>query len=80
MKIFIVDRQQFIMWTQGVLLKREGDEVIAVDEIACGKAQEYLDSGGKIFLTVDGEVVTAVEKTKAGYVEKKVKGVEIAHG
>lgn len=49
----VVDREQFIAWSEGVLLDITPDHHLVVDEQACIKADEALQRGETIFTVVD---------------------------
>lgn len=68
--MFVVDRESFIAWTQGILLERNArGQVVVGDNIANEQAMEILESGGKVYLSVNNEVISYIFLTKDGYRE-----------
>jgi len=59
--MFIVDRAQFIAWTQGILFGNHVGSVFAVNEVNCQEAENRLKNGEKIGLTVKGELKTTMQ-------------------
>lgn len=53
-----VDREGFILWTEGYFLYRNEDRMILVPETRCEAAVDALNRGEKVALTVDGEIVS----------------------
>jgi hypothetical protein len=67
--MFIVDRNQFISWTQGILMDRHNDNVLVVNSTKCQEVKNKLDMGEKIGLTINGELITTMIMTDEGYIE-----------
>ncbi len=68
--MFIVDRNQFIGWTQGILLERNPDgSCFAVNEIMCEKAQKRLEQGEEVGFTIDGELTSKIKMLDGQYIE-----------
>jgi len=71
-----VNRNNFIAWTQGLLLDRAGDKILSIgDDVAHEHAAAALDNGETIALTIRGEVVSTMRLEDNGYTESLV-GVE----
>ena len=65
-----VDRNVFIVWTEGFLLDFKNGKGVVVPEADCLAAQEALDRGEKIGLTRKGKIVTYMVATSDGYYEE----------
>lgn len=62
---FTVDREQFIAWTEGILLDRnEKGEVLLVNEKNCKEADDRLNNGEEVYLTVGNEIVSKMYLNK----------------
>lgn len=69
--MFIVDRNQFIGWTQGILLQRNPDGgCFVVNEIMCEEAQKRLEKGEEVGFTIKGELKTKIKMIDDQYVEE----------
>ena len=55
-----VDRKGFMLWAEGVCLDFKNGKGFAAPESDCIAAQEALDKGEKIALTVNGKIVSHV--------------------
>lgn len=71
-KQITVDRAQFLAFQQGILLHFKNGSGIAVDEQACEEAEEALERGETIYLTVNRQIVSKVVDTGECYEEIKV--------
>lgn len=67
-----VDREGFIMWTEGTLLHFEGGKGCIAPERDCISAKKALDAGETIALTDDGKIVSYM-KSKDGYYKEFLK-------
>lgn len=69
--MIIVDRNSFIAWTEGILMERAGDKILKIgDNIKHEEAEEALNQGEKIGLTVKGELISTMSLTEHGFSEK----------
>lgn len=66
-----VDREGFLAWVEGFLIKRDRNKCIVAPETHCIAAQDALDRGEKIALTQSGKIVSYVQKKGDGYFEIK---------
>jgi hypothetical protein len=71
-----VDRQQFVRWTEGYLLKVDDHEYTVVNEAQCERAVKAMERGEHVGLTVDGELVSWMRLTSAGYQEEPLPRAE----
>ena len=68
--MFIVDRNQFIAWTQGILLKRNSDgNCFVVNETVCEEATKRLEQGEEVGFMIDGELKSKMKIQDGQYVE-----------
>lgn len=69
--MFVVDRDSFISWTQGILLDRDNSgKCVIGDNIAHEEAQERLDKGEIVGLSVKGVIKTTIQLVDEAYREK----------
>lgn len=73
--MFVVDRRGFMLWTQGIYLKRDGLEVVIVPSTACEAADKALRRGERIGLTEGGEIVTTMVASDGSFKEEAWHGV-----
>ena len=66
----LVDKQDLIMWSEGVYLEFKNGKGYCVNEIACQAAQDALDRGEIVGLTVKNRLVSYVKKKGDGYYEQ----------
>lgn len=69
--MFMVDRRSFILWTQGILLNRKGNQVEVGDGRRNEEAEERMNKGETIGLLVNGELVSTMKLEHGGYQETK---------
>lgn len=68
-----VERDQFIAWTEGILLDRnEEGEVLIVNELACSRAEKAMEQGETVYLTQDGKIVTKMHLAPEGFIEEHI--------
>ena len=68
--VIVVNRKDFIAWSEGTLLDRRGDNIISLgDQVIHEKAQEALDAGETIALTINGEIVSHMKLVDEAYKE-----------
>lgn len=53
-----VDRAHYILWTQGTLLLNQEGHAVVVNEKQCIAADEALERGETVYLTIDGVIVS----------------------
>ena len=70
--MFTVSRRELIAWVEGDLLHFRKGKGIAVNEIACEKAERLMTAGETIGLTVNGKIVTTMRLTDNGFEESRV--------
>ena len=71
--MIVVDRTDFIAWSEGLLLERKGQYITALgDQEIHERAQEALDRGEAIALTINGEIVTNMKMIDGSYTEYRV--------
>jgi hypothetical protein len=65
-----VNREQFIAWTQGILLERNSDGgCFAVNETKCEEAQKRLEQGEEIGFMINGELKSKIAMINNQYME-----------
>ena len=64
--MFIVDREHFIAWTEGILMINNNGNVFAVDELKCKEAEERLYKGEEVGFTVNDNLVSKIFKNSDG--------------
>ena len=68
--MFTVDRDAFIAWTHGILLERNAQEhIIVEDDIAHEKAESILARGEKVYLLSGNKVVSYLQLADEGFQE-----------
>jgi len=70
--MFIVERESFIDWTRGYLLRRERGKLVVGDRKENEEAMKRLEAGETIYLTVDNEVFSRLNKVDSAFVEEKI--------
>jgi len=65
----VVDRQGFINWTEGLFLDFHNGVGVVAPERTCIVAQEALDRGERVALTVDSRIVSYLKNTGEAYEE-----------
>jgi len=70
--MFIVERESFIDWTRGYLLRREEGKLVVGDRKENEEAMKRLEAGETIYLTVDNEVFSRLNKVDGAFVEEKI--------
>jgi len=65
----LVNRNEFIAWTEGTLLHFKGGAGIAPDELLCEEAESILGSGGEIYLTHNNRIVSKLVLKNDAYQE-----------
>lgn len=70
--MFIVERESFIDWTRGYLLRRERGKLVVGDRKENEEAMKRLEAGETIYLTVDNEVFSRLNKVDGAFVEEKI--------
>lgn len=68
----MVDRQGFINWCGGILLQRDATSYVLTPERDCLRAEEALERGEIVGLTLYGELFSTISLTKQGYMEEKL--------
>lgn len=70
--MLIIDRKNFIAWTEGILLDRDehGRVCVVGDNEIHERAVAAMDAGETIGLTVGGKIVTSMRLTDGGYEEE----------
>lgn len=73
--MIIVERQQFINWTNGIFLDFKRGKGIIVNERMCQKAHDSAQKGEEIGFTIDGELISTakLDKKTGNIVEKRIK-------
>ena len=69
-KILCVDREQFVAWCEGYFIKRDAEQCVIVNEVACERAVSAMARGETVALTVNGRIVSYMVETKDGYQEE----------
>lgn len=64
-----VDRAGFMYWNEGVFLHFKNGTGIAPSEPECTAAEEALERGEKVALTVRGKIVSYLEPREDGVYE-----------
>jgi hypothetical protein len=68
--MFVIDRNSFIVWTQGILLTRNASgHVVVGDNVVHEQTMEILESGEKVYLSVNNKVVSYIRLAEDGYQE-----------
>lgn len=67
-----VDREEFMNWTQGILLNRDKHKKVIVNELDCKLAEEALKNGETIYLTKNGKIVSIMIPEGNNFVEKNI--------
>jgi hypothetical protein len=67
--MFTVDRSGFIAWNGGILLKREDNNFIVVNDRECQEADSALERGELVGLREKGEIVSYMKLHKGTIVE-----------
>lgn len=68
--MLVVNRQDFIAWTEGILLERDAEGVCRVgDREIHEKAKQALDRGETIALAEQGNIVSCMQLIEDEYVE-----------
>ena len=75
--MLIVDREEFRLWTEGILLQREGTHIVVGDNVKHEAAEKALDRGEVIGLTIDSRLVSYLQLVNGKYVEVLAPGVEL---
>jgi hypothetical protein len=70
--MFTVNRENFTAWTQGILLDNRHGHYIAGDDVACEEAEQRLQKGETIALTVRGEIVSTISFDGEAFTEVAV--------
>jgi len=71
--VLIVNRGDFMAWTEGSLLERDAKGVCLVsDNIDHEKVEQLLDAGETVGLSVNGRLFSTLSLEERGYVEKLV--------
>lgn len=69
MKILTIDKNQIVLFSQGILMENIGGIVVYVDEIACDNAINALDNGEIIGLTENNRIISYMQKIDDAYLE-----------
>lgn len=71
--MFVVDRDSFISWVQGIMLDRDSSgNMIIGDDIRNEEAHERLLKGEDIYLSDCGEIVSKIRNTGEEFLEEKI--------
>ena len=67
-----VDRESFILWTEGILLENKFGKIKLAEELECIEAEEELKKGNKVILMNSGRPVSTIQYDKDNneYIEK----------
>ena len=71
MKIRTVDREEFMLFLDGVLMENIRGNVVYVDENACSCAMEALDNGETIAFTQRNMIISYMSKIGDEYYENE---------
>jgi hypothetical protein len=66
-----VDRDEFINWIDGVLIKVENGDGVIVHEKVCNAAETALNNGETIGLTMNGRIISTMIKNGDVFEEKE---------
>jgi hypothetical protein len=68
----LVDREGFILHTEGILLDRDASgRCLIGDGLKYEEAIKELEAGNEIGLLVDGELFSIITDTEMGYIERR---------
>lgn len=68
--MIVVNRTDFMAWSEGTLLDRRDDKVVSLgDQVIHEKAQAAMDAGETIALTINGEIVSHMKLIDDAYKE-----------
>ena len=68
-KMLIVDREKFMLWSQGILLENKRGRCIVADNADHDEAEKRMNDGETIGLAHKGVIVTKMKLTEDGYSE-----------
>ena len=75
-KCVFVNKDEFKLYLKGILLLKEKERCIFVNEAECEEAEKVLENGGEVFFINDGILTgTKAISTKNGYQEVEVEPV-----
>jgi hypothetical protein len=74
MPMLVVDRDSFMAWMQGILLERDAEGYVLVgDSVDNERAEDALEKGETIGLTVDGRLVSTLRDAGEEIVEEEIR-------